>query len=86
MWHTNCTLSIAMITLTRLNGTRICVNAFLIEHVEATPDTVVTLTNGHRFVVRETPDELVDLAVEYLARLRAEGADPVAMGQLGRVS
>ncbi len=75
-----------MITLTRLNGTRICVNAFLIEHVEATPDTVVTLTNGHRFVVRETPDELVDLAVEYLARLRAEGADPVAMGQLGRVS
>ncbi len=75
-----------MITLTRLNGTRICVNAFLIEHVEATPDTVVTLTNGHRFVVRETPDELIDLAVEYLARLRAEGADPVAMGQLGRVS
>ena len=75
-----------MITLTRLNGTRICVNAFLIEHLEETPDTVVTLTNGHHFLVRESVDEIVEAAVGYLGRLREQGLDPVGTAQLGRIS
>ena len=48
-----------MISLTRLNGERIAVNADLIERAEATPDTVLTLTNGTKYVVAETLDELI---------------------------
>jgi flagellar protein FlbD len=48
-----------------LNGDELVVNAELIETLEATPDTVVTLTNGKRLVVRETVDELVQRVVEY---------------------
>ena len=73
-----------MINLTRLNGSRICVNAFLIEHLEETPDTVVTLTNGHHFLVRESISEIVEAAVGYLGGLREHGVDPITVGQLGR--
>lgn len=74
-----------MITLTRLNGTRICVNTFLIEHLEETPDTVVTLTNGHHFLVRESIDEIVQFAVDYLGGLRDGGVNPLMAGQVGRI-
>ena len=40
-----------MILLTRLNGEQIVINADLIERAEATPDTVLTLTSGTRYVV-----------------------------------
>jgi len=48
-----------VIRTTRLNKTEIVLNADLIEVIEATPDTVITLIDGTRFVVREPPDELV---------------------------
>lgn len=75
-----------MITLTRLNGSRICVNAFLIEHLEETPDTIVTLTNGQHFLVRESVDEIVRASVNYLGALREAGVDPLTVGQLGRLA
>jgi len=40
--------------------------------IEAHPDTVVALTNASKFVVRETPDEVCDLIVEWRARIVAE--------------
>lgn len=49
-----------MISLTRLNGERIAINSDLIERAEETPDTVLTLTNGTKYVVAETLDELID--------------------------
>jgi flagellar protein FlbD len=75
-----------MIKLTRLNDTPVVINCFLIEHLEATPDTVVSLTTGRRFVVRETVDEVVELAVAYLTGLHEREIDPVIIGQLGRVT
>ncbi len=84
-WHATCSYPTDMITLTRLNGARLCVNAFLIEHLEETPDTVVTLTNGHRFLVQESIDEIIVAAASFLARLREDGANPITIGQLGRV-
>ena len=75
-----------MITLTRLNGSRICLNAFLIEHLEQTPDTIVTLTNGNHFLVRESVDEVIAAAVQYIGCLRDNGVDPMSVGQLGRVA
>jgi flagellar protein FlbD len=74
-----------MIKLTRLNGAPLVVNAFLIEHLEATPDTIISLTNGRHFVVRESVDQVIAQSVEYLGSLRDRGVDPRAVGQLGRV-
>jgi flagellar protein FlbD len=49
-----------VIIVTRLHGTSVAVNCDLIERVEATPDTVLTLVDGSRYVVRESVAEVVD--------------------------
>jgi flagellar protein FlbD len=54
-----------MIGLTRLNGRPVVVNAELIETVESTPDTVVSLTSGKKFVVLESPGEVIERVVSY---------------------
>jgi flagellar protein FlbD len=48
-----------MITLTRLSGTVFALNADLIERIDATPDTVITLVDGKKYVVVDTLDEVV---------------------------
>ncbi|NLM74101.1 MAG: flagellar FlbD family protein [Clostridiaceae bacterium] len=54
-----------MITVTRFNKTQFVINADWIETVESTPDTVITLTNGKKFVVAETVEEVIDLVIKY---------------------
>ena len=54
-----------MIHLTRLNHAPILLNSDLIEYVEKTPDTVITLTTGQKIIVLESPDEIVDLVVQF---------------------
>lgn len=54
-----------MITVTRFNKSQFVINAEWIETVEATPDTVITLTNGKKFVVTETVEEVIRRVVEY---------------------
>ncbi|MBA4181017.1 MAG: flagellar protein FlbD [Anaerolinea sp.] len=54
-----------MIQLTRIDGTSFYLNPDLIEVVEATHDTHVTLTNGHRYVCAEKPDVIVERIAEY---------------------
>ncbi len=54
-----------MIKLTRLNGSEIVVNSDLIEHVELTTDTVVVLTNGTSFVVKESSEQIVEKTIEF---------------------
>jgi flagellar protein FlbD len=65
-----------LIRLTRLNGQMLVLNSDLIKFVENTPDTVITLLNGDKLVVRETTDQVVN---EVLAFRRAvlEGLPPV---------
>ena len=60
-----------MIRLTRLNDKPFVMNADLIESLEATPDTVITLVNHDKVVVRESVDEVVRRAVEYLRSVKA---------------
>ena len=74
-----------MIMLTRLNGPPFAVNPDLIERAEATPDTVLTLCDGHKLLVSETVEELIALVREYRAqvlslaeRLSAEPVAPAA--------
>jgi flagellar protein FlbD len=54
-----------MIRVTRLNHVPIVLNADLIEHIEVTPDTVIVLTTGQRFMVLETADEVVERVVAF---------------------
>lgn len=54
-----------MIRLTRLNHLSFLLNSDRIEHVESTPDTVIVMDNGQRFVVRETADELLSKVITF---------------------
>ena len=54
-----------MVNLTRLNHSRFLLNSDLIEHIQATPDTLITLTNGHNYLVLERPEEIVAQIVTF---------------------
>jgi flagellar protein FlbD len=54
-----------VIQLTRLNNTRLAVNSDLIKYVEEAPDTVITLLNGEKLVVRETTEQIIDRVREF---------------------
>jgi len=54
-----------MIKVTRLNHTALILNSDMIEHIEITPDTVITLTSGQKFMVLETPEEIVDEVISF---------------------
>ena len=54
-----------MIELTRLNDTKMILNADLIETVEEVPDTVIALTTGKKLFVKESKYEIRDLVVRY---------------------
>ena len=58
-----------VISLRRLNNQPIMVNADLIESLESTPDTVVTLVSGNKLIVRDTMDEIRDRIVEYKRKI-----------------
>jgi flagellar protein FlbD len=48
-----------MIELTRLKGAKFALNPDQIETAEETPDTVITLLNGHKYIVRESVGEII---------------------------
>ncbi len=54
-----------MITLTRFNQTQIVINADLIETLESTPDTVVTLVTSRKILVRESVEDVIQRVVAY---------------------
>jgi flagellar protein FlbD len=54
-----------MIRLTRLNHAALVVNCDLIEHIEMTPDTVISMTTGQRITVLETTEEVIARVVEF---------------------
>jgi flagellar protein FlbD len=60
-----------MIQLTRLNGNPMVLNSDLIKTAESSPDTMLTLINGEKLIVREDCAEIVELVLAYRARLLA---------------
>ena len=62
-----------MITLHKLNGGEIVVNAELIESVEGGPQTCVALTTGNRYLVKETPAEVTAKVLEYRRQAAPDG-------------
>ena len=65
-----------MIRLTRLNRAPMVLNSDLIEHIDVTPDTVITLTTGQILRVRETADEVVERIAQF-RRLLSDRSAPV---------
>ena len=68
-----------MIYITRRNGSKVYVNPELIQTVESTPDTVITLVDNKKMIVQDTPQEIAERFIEYRRRtlaplfLRASG-------------
>ncbi len=58
-----------MIKVTRLDERELIVNSDMIEFVESTPDTILTLTDGKKVIVQETPDEIVELIIAFRNRV-----------------
>lgn len=54
-----------MIDVTKMNGSKVTVNADLIETVEEMPDTVITLTTGKKFIIKESRQEVKNLVILY---------------------
>ncbi|WZL74848.1 flagellar FlbD family protein [Clostridiaceae bacterium 35-E11] len=54
-----------MIVVTRLNGKEYVLNSDLIEFIESTPDTTITLTTGKKIIVLEPIDEIIDKIIQY---------------------
>jgi len=69
-----------MIRLTRLNRAAMVLNSDLIEHIDVTPDTVITLTTGQILRVRESADEVVERIVEFRRRLQSSPTPVVERG------
>ena len=65
-----------MISLTRLNGKPLVVNAELIELIERTPDTILTLTTGRKIMVQEGVAEVVERVKEYRREVRVWTSPP----------
>jgi flagellar protein FlbD len=61
-----------MIILTRLGGAQVAVNPDLIERAEPTPDTVITMVDGHKLLVADSVPEVVDAVRAWRASVAAE--------------
>ena len=65
-----------MIHVTRLGGQEMLINADLIEFVESTPDTIITLTTGRKVLVREPSAEITARVLAYRRAASAPAAAP----------
>lgn len=72
-----------MIGLTRINHVPLVLNSDLIEHIEVTPDTVISLTNGQKFMVLESAEEVVARVIEFRRSITAANV-PCGPGLLAR--
>ena len=57
-----------MVKLTRLDRRELVVNADLVEFIEATPETIISMTTGKKVVVKESVDEVIRRIVEFRHR------------------
>ena len=58
-----------MIMLTKLNNQFFTINSDLIETLEQAPDTVIVMTTGNKYVVKETPEEIIDKIVQFKRKI-----------------
>jgi flagellar protein FlbD len=66
-----------MIKLTGLNNKEFYLNCDLIEKLEVTPDTVITTTNGKKFIVSESPETIIQRVVHFRKQYMASHPEVV---------
>jgi len=54
-----------MIKVKKINGRDLIINAELIEFIEKTPDTIISMTTGKKIIVKDTSEELIKKVIEY---------------------
>ena len=59
-----------MIKVTRLNGSRFYINAEMIQTIESTPDTHITLSNGVKVIVKDSAESIIKQVIEYQRLVR----------------
>ena len=65
-----------MIHVTRLNRVSVVLNSDLIEYIEVTPDTVISLTTGEKLMVLESAEEIIARVVMYRRLIHAAEPEP----------
>ncbi|WP_250028096.1 flagellar FlbD family protein [Paractinoplanes maris] len=63
-----------MILVTRINGAVFALNPDLVERADCTPDTVITLVDGTKYVIAESVPEFIDSVRQYRAALIAQAS------------
>lgn len=58
-----------MITLTRINNMEVTLNCDLIEYIEITPDTIITLTNGKKWIVKESKEDVIAKVIDFKRKI-----------------
>ena len=58
-----------MIAVTRFNGSKMYINAELVQTVEGVPDTIITLTDNTKIIVKEPPDIVVAEIIAYRRKI-----------------
>jgi flagellar protein FlbD len=81
MFQQDWSILTSMIRVTRLNSSPLILNSDLIEHIEITPDTVITLTTGQSMRVRESADDLIARIVEFRRSIYAPGGLPTQLSK-----
>jgi len=71
----------SVIYVTRLDGSELAVNAELIETVEQRPDTVISLTTGHKLVVQQPVAEIIERVIAYRRRVYGWRTDESGVGE-----
>ena len=61
-----------LILVTRFDGSTLYINPELIRSVEHTPDTVITLSNEYKIVIRETAEEIRQRFIDYQRQIRGD--------------
>ncbi len=61
-----------MIKLHKLNGDEIVINAELVESIESVPDTKIILTTGNQYIVKETPEEVIQKIIDYKSKIESK--------------
>ena len=70
-----------MIKLTKLNGGTFHINAIFIEKIESFPDTTITLTNGHKYIVVETEEIVSEKIISFYQQINLLGDNRLGQTQ-----
>ena len=66
-----------MILVTRLNGSQFYINAEKVLTLEGTPDTVITIVDGIKYVVKESPEQIVAKIMQYHRDVNNRGIEVI---------